>query len=80
MYLVYILQSNKSKKYYVGHTKDLNVRIERHNKGLVRSTKSSIPWKVVYVEEYSSRIEAYKRELQIKKYKGGEAFKRLFES
>ena len=63
MYQVYILQSSKNNKYYIGHTKDINARIERHNRGLVRSTESSLPWKVVYLEEYSSKQEAYKREL-----------------
>jgi predicted GIY-YIG superfamily endonuclease len=32
---------------------------------------------VVYVEQCSSRSEAMRREKEIKRYKGGEAFKRL---
>ena len=63
--------------YYIGHTKNLDKRLKRHNNGLVRATKSGRPWKVIYVEEYKTKQEAYRRELQIKSYKGGEAFKRL---
>ena len=77
MYKVYILFSEKTKKYYIGHTENLDNRLLRHNSGLVRSTKSGIPWVIVYTENYRSRQEAYRRELQIKSYKKGEAFKKL---
>ena len=78
MFRVYILESiEKSNKYYIGHTQDLKKRLERHNEGLVKSTKSARPWKIIYSEKYDSKNNAYKRELQIKSYKGGEAFKKL---
>jgi len=77
MYKVYILLSQKVKKYYIGHTENLDERIKRHNNGRVRSTKSYRPWEIVHVENYLTRQEAYKRELQIKSYKGGNAFKKL---
>ncbi|MFA4937142.1 MAG: GIY-YIG nuclease family protein [Patescibacteria group bacterium] len=77
MYITYILQSQTNQKYYIGHTENLEQRLSRHNKGLVRSTKSGIPWRVIYIEKFNSKSEAYKRELQIKSYKGGEAFKKL---
>ena len=79
MYSVYILQSQKNHSYYIGHAKDLDVRLKRHNGGKVTSTKSRRPWIVVYRESYNTKQEAYKRERQIKSYKGGEAFKKLFE-
>ncbi|OGY46728.1 MAG: endonuclease [Candidatus Buchananbacteria bacterium RIFCSPLOWO2_01_FULL_46_12] len=77
MYFVYILQSLKDKSYYVGHTENLKVRFKRHNSSQVRSTKSRLPWQIVYQEQYQTKQEAYRRELQIKSYKGGEAFKKL---
>ena len=77
MYTVYILQSLKRVRYYVGHCEDLPVRLKRHNSGKVRSTKYDCPWKVVRTQEYATKQEAYARERQIKSYKGGEAFKRL---
>ena len=77
MYKVYILFSEKIKKYYIGHSENLEKRLARHNKGLVKSTKSGKPWIIVYTEDYPTKREAYKRELQIKSYKKGEAFKKL---
>ena len=77
MHKVYILFSEVSNKYYIGHTENLTIRLDKHNKGRVKSTKSGKPWKVSYIEEFSSKQEAYKRELQIKSYKRGEAFKKL---
>jgi len=77
IYKVYILQSLKNKRYYIGHTDNLNSRLKRHNMGLVKSTKRYLPWQIVYVEEYNSRSEAYQREMEIKSYKGGIKFKKL---
>ncbi|HBB76678.1 MAG: endonuclease [Candidatus Levybacteria bacterium RIFOXYA1_FULL_41_10] len=69
--------SEKTKRFYVGSCQSLKPRILKHNSGQVKSTKSGIPWKLVYSEEYPTRREAYKRELQIKSYKSGEAFRKL---
>ena len=79
-YIVYILYSVSIKQYYIGHTGNLEQRLKRHNAGLVRSTKPGVPWKFIYQEKYLTKQEAYKRELRIKSYKGGEAFKKLIEN
>ncbi len=78
MYKVYIVQSEIHYRYYIGHTSDLDKRLLRHNAGLVHSTKSGRPWLIIYTEIFSSKDGALKRERQIKAYKGGEAFKKLF--
>lgn len=77
MYCAYILKSETTGQYYTGSTFDLDKRLIRHNSGRNRSTKKGIPWLVVYYEVFDNRNEAYKREMQIKSYKGGEAFKKL---
>ncbi|HBU07359.1 MAG TPA: endonuclease [Candidatus Magasanikbacteria bacterium] len=77
MHKVYILKSLKQTRYYIGHCEDLDVRLERHNKGCVKSTKPYRPWQIIYTEDLNSKSEAFKREMQIKSYKGGEAFKKL---
>ncbi len=64
---VYILFSEISSKYYVGQTADIIKRLKRHNQGLVRSTKGSIPWKLVLQIEVSNRFEAIVYEWKIKK-------------
>jgi putative endonuclease len=76
---VYILQSQKDKGYYIGETKDIESRLIFHNKGLQRSTRSRIPFRVVFIEEYINRSIALKREKEIKSWKGGFAFKKLIE-
>ena len=40
MYYIYVLQSEQDDKFYVGFTKDLNLRFEKHCKGSVQSTRS----------------------------------------
>jgi len=77
MWYVYIIKSLKFNKYYTGHTKNLEKRIKEHNLGKTKSIKHYIPFRLVYSEQYGSKQEAYRREMQIKKYKGGEAFKKL---
>ncbi|WP_207915821.1 GIY-YIG nuclease family protein [Flavobacterium caseinilyticum] len=44
MYIVYIIQSEISFKYYTGQTNDLADRLYRHNSGFSLSTKSGMPW------------------------------------
>ena len=69
MYTIYILESLKSGKYYVGHTENLENRILRHNAGQVISTRNKDPWKVSYSENFTSKIDANRRELEIKSKK-----------
>jgi putative endonuclease len=48
MHIVYIIYSQFTSKYYTGQTNNLDDRIRRHNSGLSKSTKSGIPWEVIY--------------------------------
>jgi putative endonuclease len=50
MHYVYVLKSQKDDKKYVGYTKNLKLRFEHHNKGLVSSTKEKKPLKLIYYE------------------------------
>jgi putative endonuclease len=79
MYKVYILQSEKNGKYYIGYSSNLDKRIKQHNGGINISTKGGVPWKIIYTEDYNDKKDAWLRERQIKSYKGGEAFKKLLE-
>ena len=74
---VYILWSEKLKRYYIGSTSNLEKRLKYHNYGKSTYTKRGIPWKLVYKEEHLTKELAWKREREIKKYKGGIAFKKL---
>ena len=70
MYFVYILQSEKDNQLYVGMTSNVERRLKQHNDGGVRSTSKRRPFKVIYKEPYSSRVEAREREKFLKSYKG----------
>ena len=64
IYYFYILKCNSGTKYY-GHTNNLNERLKGHIKGRVPATRNKQPI-LVYYEEFNSRSEAYKREMQFK--------------
>ncbi len=74
---VYILKSIKTKRFYIGHCRNIGQRLKLHNVGMTKSTKAGIPWEVIYYEEFESRAQAVRREKLIKSYKGGNAFKKL---
>ena len=79
MYFVYVLQIKKSGRYYVGQTQNLAKRLAKHGRGETKSLKNRGEFKIVYVEECLTRSQALRREKQIKRYKGGNAFKKLLE-
>ena len=62
---VYVLQ-NKYGKWYIGSTKDLRKRILNHNSGQSKSTKSGMPWKVIYCEIGININDARAREKYLK--------------
>ncbi len=64
---VYILYSPKIKKYYSGHTQDLNNRLAEHNRGESKFTKLGTPWKLIFSTEVSNKSQAIILENKIKK-------------
>ena len=80
MYVTYILFSDSKNRYYIGHAENLIVRLGYHNDGRVKSTKGYRPGKVVYFEEFSTKLEANRRELEIKKKKSKKYIEFLIES
>ena len=66
MSFVYILRSEKDAKLYVGATDNLSARLAKHNKGLVKSTKSRRPLILVFSQEFKSLSDARKFEWKLK--------------
>jgi len=66
MFHTYILQSQRTHRYYTGFTEDLEARLKEHNSGENKSTRYGIPWRVVHAEQFATRKEAMQRERQIK--------------
>jgi putative endonuclease len=71
MYWVHVLYSESTQKIYIGFTSDLANRILSHN---IHATKGWTikyrPWKLIYSEEFHQKVEAIKREKQLKSYQG----------
>ena len=68
-YYVYILSNKNLTVLYIGVTNNLINRVQNHKNGTgsVFSKKYSLS-RLLYYEEYSSIIEAIKREKQLKKW------------
>jgi predicted GIY-YIG superfamily endonuclease len=65
---VYIIECSTG-DLYVGITKDVNERVVKHDKGTAcRYTKYRRPVKLIYIEQHTTRSEATKREIAVKKY------------
>ncbi|MCR4324474.1 MAG: GIY-YIG nuclease family protein [Candidatus Curtissbacteria bacterium] len=68
MYQVYLLRSEKDKsRSYVGlRIKGVKNRLWEHNSGKSKYTKSFLPWKLVYFENFYCRTCAEQREKFLK--------------
>ncbi|NLB89015.1 MAG: GIY-YIG nuclease family protein [Syntrophomonadaceae bacterium] len=67
MFFVYILQCSDN-SFYTGYTNDIDKRLRTHNEGKAsKYTRTRLPVKIVYVEEFVTKSEAMKREIEIKK-------------
>ena len=81
MWEVYIIQSIKFLKYYIGYSHNVEYRLNYyHNRRLNRSTKPYIPYKLILIEKCKTKSEALKRERVLKRMKGGNEFKKLIKS
>jgi len=66
---LYILQSNTTRRFYVGSTNDLTRRMAEHQRGHNLATRGRGPWELVYQEEFESLLDARRREIEIKRWK-----------
>ena len=78
MFYVYVLKSLVNNSYYIGCTNDINLRLQKHNNGDVRSTRKFRPWMLLGVQVYERRNEARWREHELKEH--GAKRKRLIKS
>jgi putative endonuclease len=67
MFTVYALYSPSFKQIYIGFTSDLPNRFLSHNELATKGhTIKYRPWVIAYTEEYETKVEAIKRENQLK--------------
>ncbi len=69
-YIVYILISRVARKTYVGHTNNLERRLEEHNIGKSLFSKRYKPWRIIYKELFSKEEDAIKKEKYLKSAAG----------
>ena len=68
-YHLHILQSLHNGQFYIGQTQNLDKRLEKHNKGYVKSTKNKRPWKFLFTFECDSRASTMALEKNLKAFK-----------
>ncbi len=69
-YYVYVLESMKDNKQYVGFTNDLRKRMDQHQQGKSLATAPRRPFSLVYYEACRSRTDAIRREAYFKHSEG----------
>ena len=70
MYKLYVLKSKKDNRRYIGYTKDIERRLEEHNRVKVESTCRRRPLELIYFEEYFDKLIVEKREKFLKSGRG----------
>ncbi len=68
MWYIYILLCSDG-SYYIGHTNNIEQRVERHNQGRGSNwTAKRLPVTLAYFEEFSTQNEAVQSETQLQKW------------
>lgn len=75
-YYVYLIESKKNGKLYIGYTINLAQRLKEHNQGLNFSTKPYRPWRPIYYEACLNEKDAKRREGYLKTSQGQRLIKR----
>ena len=61
--------SSGTKKSYVGYTKNLNARLEKHNTNKGAKSTKGYKWLLIYSKKFKSKNEAMSFEYKLKKDK-----------
>ena len=69
-YYVYVLESMKDAKQYIGFTTDLRKRMDQHQQGKSFVTAPRRPFVLAYYEACRSKIDAMRREDYLKHSEG----------
>ena len=79
-YYVYVLFSQKDKKFYIGSTGDLKKRFSSHKRGKVVSTSYRGPFTLIHYEYFVSKRDALAREKYLKSGYGHEQLENMLKN
>ncbi|MDO8443076.1 MAG: GIY-YIG nuclease family protein [bacterium] len=77
MYYLYILQSQKNKRFYIGSTNNIERRIMEHNSGKTKSLVYLRPLSLAFKKEFGTLKEARSAEIKLKKFKNRNIIERV---
>lgn len=77
MAFIYILQSQKNNRYYIGSTIDVKNRYKRHIDGRVKATRYLRPLKLVFYQRFNTIRKARQIEYKLKKLKRRDIIERI---
>ena len=79
-FYVYVLYSEKFDRSYTGMTSNLVRRVKEHNQKMNKSTRTFVPWKLIYCEKFQNRLDARDREKYLKSGSGREFLRIILNS
>jgi putative endonuclease len=77
---VCVLQSQSTKKFYIGCTAQMSGRLAEHQRGQTASTRGRGPWELAHKEEFGTLSEARCRERQLKAWKSHRSIQELIDA
>jgi putative endonuclease len=78
MHYVYILRSLRNNKRYIGYTsRDVQQRLLEHNRGDSKWTGNNGPFRLVYVDQFATSVEARNTEKFFKSGQGRQCLDEL---
>lgn len=67
MFFVYAIKSLTEERIYIGHTQNIEIRLNYHNSGYVKSTVLHRPWELIAFQEIKNKNEARWIERELKR-------------
>lgn len=77
MYYLYVLLSERKRRTYTGVSNNIEKRLEDHNAGKVKSSRSHRPYKVIHHEQFDTLTEARQKERFYKSTTGRRRLKEM---
>jgi putative endonuclease len=77
-YYVYFIKSETDQSWYYGFSENPEKRLDYHNDGRSKYTKSKVPWKLIFCRSFDTKTEELKFERYLKKTRNKEYIKRVY--